>query len=51
MTMEEVHINISDKTLSEAYENPFPEQDNTVDSDAKCHVVVHRLHRLNGRTI
>jgi hypothetical protein len=48
MTMEKVHINISDKTLSEACENPFPEQDNTVDSEAKCHGVAHRL---NGRTI
>jgi hypothetical protein len=51
MTMEKVHINISYKTLSEACEKPFPEQDNTVGSEAKCHVVAHRLHRLNGRTI
>ena len=51
MTMEKVHINISDKTLSEAREDPFPEQANTVDSEAKCHVVAHGLHRLNGRTI
>jgi hypothetical protein len=51
MTMEKVHINISDKTLSEACENPFPEQGNTVDSEAKCHLVAHTLHRPNGRTI
>jgi len=49
--MEKVHINISDETLSEACENPFPEQDNPVDSEAKCPVVAHRLHRMNGRTI
>jgi len=51
MTMEKVHVNISDKTLSEACENPFPEQDNKVDSEAKCHVIAHGLHRLNGRAI